>query len=350
MNIELSFHHLRLPRNRFEISSGLKDNVDVFLLEARRGSFVGIGSGSPATSVGDSPKKCANALSYIQNLTLDPDAYFDGDIPDEMKERSPAASATLDIAMWDLRAKMDGVSLTELLGGHMRVLPTDATIDLKKPDDARKEAARFIKEGFKSIKVKVGKSIREDLERVRAVRETTGSGVQLIIDANGGYDSEKALTLWEDASEFDLEFFEQPVPQDMVKELAMLRGRGVRVCADESFVDEGSLMALIDLDATDMINIKLMKLGGLTQAMRLERIAREAGIGTMIGCMGDIGISIGAAAHLACKVAPSHVDLDSHLNIAPICDGPLVKSGNIQLKDEPGIGVYLIEGWQNWRV
>jgi len=254
------------------------------------------------------------------------------------------------MAVWDLRAKMDGVNLAVALGGSLKGLPTDRTIDLMSPADAGSEAARFVREGFSSIKVKVGRSLGEDLERVKAVRKGAGRDVRMFIDANGGYDEESAAKLWDRAAGLEIDFFEQPVPPDMLEELASLRGRGIRVCADESFIGEASLSKLIELEAADIVNIKLMKCGGITSALRLAKMAGEAGLETMVGCMGDVGISIAAAAHLACSIVPRQVDLDSHLNIAPICDGPQVEKGEIVLRDEPGSGVNLIENWQNWGV
>lgn len=350
MTVDVAFHHLRLPRKRFETSSGLRENAEVFVLEARHGAFSGIGAGSPATSVGDSPKKCGNALAYAKDLKIEPDSYFESDITDDLRSRSPAAAAALDIAMWDLRAKMQCMSLAELLGGEVESLPTDATVDLKRPDEARMDATRLAQEGFKCIKVKVGRILLEDLDRTRAVRDAVGPSVRLFVDANGGYDEEKARDFWESASELDLEFFEQPVPKDMVGELASLRESGVEICADESFADEDSLRRIIALEAADIVNLKLMKSGGLTQAIKLVKMAKEAGIDTMVGCMGDVGISIGAAAHLACCIGPRQVDLDSHLNIMQICDGPAVSDGEILLRDDPGLGIRLTADWRQWRV
>ena len=328
----------------------MKDTAEIFVVEVSHGSYRGLGSGTPATSFGDSVKKCERALTQAGSYAVDPETYFEDEMSEEICEISPSAAAALDIAFWDIRAKMDGLNLAGALGGSLKDLPTDMTIDLMKPKDAGSETARLVREGFRSIKVKVGRSLVEDLERVRAVRNAAGAGMRIFIDANGGYDMEDAADLWDKASDLGLDFFEQPVPPDMLKEMASLRSRGIRVCADESFIDEASLHRMIELDAVDMVNIKLMKCGGITSAMNLAKIAREAGLETMVGCMGDIGISIAAGAHLACGIGPHQVDLDSHLNIEPICQGPAVVKGDLVLQNEPGLGVRLNESWQKWRV
>lgn len=349
MDVEIAFHHLRLPRKRFEISTGVRENVEVFIVEARHDNLIGFGSGTPATSVGDSPKKCEKALGYAMNVAIDPELYFDNEVIRNLLEISPAGAAAVDIAMWDLRAKMDGVSVARVLGSSPKELPTDATIDIRKPDDAGELARRLAGEGFKTIKVKIGRSLTEDLERVKAVRNAVGPDIGLFVDANGGYDCDKALKFWKQAASLKLEFFEQPVPPDKVEDFANLRGQGIVLCADESISTEASLIRLIDLQAVDIVNLKLMKCGGLSEAIRLEEMARDAGIRMMIGCMGDIGISIAAAAHFACSAKAEYVDLDSHLSIQRICDGPEVRSGRLMLGDEPGLGIHLIDGWQKWR-
>lgn len=349
MYIELDFRHLRLPRRRFEISSGVKETAEVFVVEARYKSFVGLGSGTPANSIGDSVSSCMKGLGRAKDMQIDPETYFDEEIELDVRDISPAAAAALDIAMWDLQSKLNGVSLAACLGGSPREVPIDATIDIRHPDEAGRDAAGLSKEGFRSIKVKVGKSLTEDLERTKAVREAVGPKVNIFVDANGGYDFEKALEFWEKAASLDLDFFEQPVPQDRMEELAALRKKGVRVCVDESVVNEESLERAIDLEAADIINIKLMKCGGIGTAVEMAGMAGDAGLEIMMGCMGDIGVSIAAAAHFACSIDAEYADLDSYLNIAPISDGPEVKKGSIQLKEEPGHGVRLVGDWQNYR-
>jgi len=348
--IELEFHQLRLPRKRFEIAYGVKESADVFIAEIRHGLHNGLGAGTPATSVGDSISNCRKGLTRARNLQIDPRMYFEEEEDLEVRDISPAAAAALDIAMWDLYSKSNGVSLAAAIGELAKEIPTDATIDLRRPEGAREDAALRAKEGFKTIKVKVGRSLSEDIERVKAVREAVGTGVRIFADANGGYSLGDAVRFWEEAAAFELEFFEQPVPKDRMDDLAALRGKGVRICADESVSDENSLAEVIKREAADIINIKLMKCGGISSAIEMAGMARDAGMEIMVGCMGDIGISIGAAAHFACGIEAEHVDLDSHLSIEPICDGPEVRNGSILLKDDPGHGIHLLDDWRSFRV
>lgn len=351
MKIAIDFYHLRLPRRRFEISTGVRTTADIFVVNASADNIIGWGSGTPAESVSDSPMKCETALSSARELPMDIDRFFENEMTFKIRERSIAAAAALDIAMWDFRGKMDGKNLSRLLGGVPRALKTAATIDIKPLNSALEDAERLLEQGFRSLKIKVGRSVPEDLERVAAIREKVGSGIRLFVDANGGYDLENAIRFWTETFELKLDLFEQPVGADQIPSLAQLKNdSGIRVCADESAVDERSLERLIQFEAVDLINIKLMKSGGVSPAIKMIEMAKKAGIDIMIGCMGDIGLSIGAAAHLACAADPAYIDLDSHLNIEPICDGPKVRDGQIEVGDRPGIGVCLKEYWERWQV
>lgn len=351
MKIAIDFHHLRLPRKRFEISTGVRTTADVFIVKASADNISGWGSGTPAESLSDSPIKCKEALSHARESSIDIDRFFEHDLTFGIRERSKAAAAALDIAMWDLRGKIEGKSISRLLGGIPKALETAATIDIKPVNGAVEDAERLLEKGFMTLKIKIGRSIREDLKRVRAIREKVGSNIRLFVDANGGYNFEKAICFWTEASDIMLDLFEQPIGADQIPSLARLKNdHGIRVCADESAVDESSLERLIRSEAVDLINIKLMKFGGVSPTIKMIEMAENAGIEIMIGCMGDIGLSISAAAHLACTVDPAYVDLDSHLNIEPICDGPVVREGQISMGDSPGTGVRLRESWEQWQV
>ena len=349
MRTELKYHHLTLPRKRFEIATDVKNTAEVFIVEAREGDKVGFGSGTPAKSLADYPKKCAKQLEIASSSLYDSEQYFEDQTWIEIRKESPSAATAIDIAMWDLLSKQEGISLTRLFGGNIQNVETDATIDIKPPAEAHEEAKRLVDEGFKTIKIKVGTRISDDLARVKTIREAVGPRVKLFVDANGGFDKDMALKFWSQTSKYDLEFFEQPVPADKLADSAELRKKhGMKICADESIIDEESLQKVINSEAADVINIKLMKCGGLSSALEMEKMLRNAGLELMIGCMGDVGFSIAAAAHLASSKKAEHVDLDSHLNIEPVCNGPEVKKGSLLITDEPGLGVNLLNGWRRW--
>lgn len=338
-----------MPRRRFEISTGVKTVIDLFVVEAEAGEIKGIGSGSPAVSMNDNPLICNQVLTEERKREIELQDYFDDRTAFVLRKKSPAAAAALDIAVWDLFAKEYGASLCSVIGITGYELETGATVDIKPPSEAANDAQRLARDGFRRIKIKVGTSVSDDLERVRAVRETVGDRIELFVDANGGYDFETAAEFWRKSEGFYLKFFEQPLPADKLLDLARLREEfGIPICGDESVHDEETLKAAIECEAVDMINLKLMKCGGLTPALEMIQIATDAGVELMTGCMGDVGISIAAAAHLSIAKGISMAELDSHLNIEPICDGPVVKNGVLSLTGAPGIGTSMMAGWQKW--
>jgi len=347
----LRFCQLRLPRKRFEISTGVRTIADVFIIESEAGGLTGLGSGSPAESANDDPLNCRDVLKEECERTLDLQDYFDDRNAFIIRERSPSAAAAIDIAVWDLFAKEYGVSLCSIMGVSSNEIATGATVDIRPPREAAENARKLVQEGFKRIKIKVGTSVASDVERVRAVREAVGDGVVLFADANGGFDAENAATFWRRVEDCGLSIFEQPVPTDRMSDMAKLRKEyGIPICADESVRDEKTLEEAIKAEALDMFNLKLMKCGGLTPAIEMIRLAWDAGIDVMVGCMGDIGLSIAAAAHLSIGKGIRLTELDSHLNIEQICSGPSIENGILRVSSDPGLGVSLIEGWQTWIV
>jgi len=345
------FYQLSLPRKRFEISTGIKTTAEVFIVEAEAGDIRGLGSGTPALSVNDNPSKCRNALQEECEQAIDLQDYFDDRTAYCIRDKSRAAAAAIDIAVWDLFAKGYGVSLCAILGISGHEILTGATVDIRPPPEAAECARRLAEEGFKRIKIKVGTSVSSDVDRVRAVREAVGNEIELFVDANGGFDVEKAAIFWERTRRYALTVFEQPVPPDRLSDMAWLRKEyGIPICADESVSDEKSLESAIQEEALDILNLKLMKCGGLTPAIEMIKLARDAGLEVMTGCMGDIGISIAAAAHLSIAKDVKYTELDSHLNIEKICDGPNIEDGILRIDPSPGLGVKLIEGWQRWAV
>ncbi|MDH4123922.1 MAG: dipeptide epimerase [Thermoplasmata archaeon] len=349
MRTEIHFYQLTLPRKRFEISTGARTTAEVFVVFADHGNLQGVGSGSPASSMNDNPLKCRDTLSVPQGFSSDPEDFFDERVSFNMREKSPAAAAAMDIAIWDLLGKQNGVSISNHLGVSSDAVPTDATIDLKSPGAAKQEADNLVNSGFKTLKIKIGGSLRTDVDRVKAVREAAGENISIVVDANGGYDFKQASDFLSKTTEYKIEFFEQPLPGEMLKELADLRTEhGVKICLDESVSNEIDIMEAIEKEAADIVNIKLMKCGGLTAALEMVDVARKNRLEIMTGCMGDIGISISAAAHLAAGKSAEYVDLDSHLNIESVCDGPAVREGNILMNNLPGHGIRLNEDWQKW--
>lgn len=266
------------------------------------------------------------------------------DVVDSTIKDNPAAKASVDMALYDILGKTVHKPLFMLLGGFRTKVLTDITMSIKSPNEMAKDASDAVEKGFKAIKVKVGLDPDEDVERVKLIREAVGCGVQIRIDANQGWTTEQAIYVLKKIEEFDVQFVEQPVQACDIKGLRTVRKNSpIPVMADESVHSPKDAMRLIKAEAVDLINIKLMKCGGILKGRKIAEIAESAEIPCMIGCMSESSLGIAAAAHLAAGTRNiKYVDLDSDL----MQKDKLVKKGILGLEesnrvfpDSDGLGV-----------
>ena len=253
------------------------------------------------------------------------------DMMDSLIKESPAAEAAIDMALHDILGKTGCKPLFMLLGGFRTSVLTDITLSIKPPKRMAEDTAKAVQKGFKALKVKVGVSPQEDVERVRLIREAAGSKVQIRIDANEGWTPERAIEALKKMDEFDVQFVEQPVSANNITGLKKVRENSpISVMADESVHSPEDALRLIQAEAVDMINIKLMKSGGILKGRKIAEIAEAAGLPCMIGCMGESEIGIAAGAHLAAAVKNiQYADLDSDL----LLRDKLVEKGGVKIKE-----------------
>jgi o-succinylbenzoate synthase len=250
---------------------------------------------------------------------------------DQVVEGNPAAKAAIDIALHDILGKTAGKQLFMLLGGYRTKVLTDFTLSIKTPREMAADAVKAVEKGFRALKVKVGVNSSEDVERIRMVREAVGDGVEIRIDANEGWSPDQAIEVLNRVEKFRIRFVEQPVPAHDVKGLAMVRRDSpIPVMADESVHSPSDALRLIQEEAVDLINIKLMKSGGILKARKISDVAEAAGVPCMIGCMSESEIGIAAGAHFAAGLRNvMYADLDCDLLHAD----KLVKKGGTRVAD-----------------
>jgi len=209
----------------------------------------------------------------------------------------------------------------------------------------RKRAEKAISEGFEILKIKVEGSVERDWARVEALGDL---GVRLRIDANQGFSPKDAVRFIRRLDNFKIELIEQPVPFWDIDGLRYVKeNSNIPVFADESVHLARDALKLIKEKCVDGINIKLMKCGGLSEAIRIVSIAEVAGIPCMIGCMLESRVSLTAAAHLALAFRNiRYVDLDSHLFLKddPVVGGMRIERGRVTLPDAPGLGISEVKG------
>jgi o-succinylbenzoate synthase len=266
-------------------------------------------------------------------------------------ERNTSAKAAVEIAVYDLWAQLYGAPLYQMLGGGEPVITTDITISVDHIDKMVADSLAAIERGFSSLKIKVGKDIGLDVERVRAIHAAVEGRALLRLDANQGWSAKQAVhamhTL-EDAG-VRLELLEQPVKARDLDGLKYVTERiHTPVMADESVFGPLEVIELIRMRAADIVNIKLMKTGGISNAIRIADIAALHGVECMIGCMIECSISVSAAVHLAVAKAATitRVDLDGPSLCAydPVDGGVSFNESEISISSAPGLGIRSIRG------
>lgn len=256
-----------------------------------------------------------------------------------------SAKAAVDMALFDLYGKQMGLPLYALLGGTRTQLETDLTISLNSPEQMAEDSLAAVRQGYGILKLKVGGGDGRDLDRVAAVRAAVGPGILLRVDANQGWTPREALEIIRamEKGKLDVQLVEQPVAAGDLKGLkTVTRGVGTLILADESVFSPEDAARMLRTEAADAINLKLMKTGGIYEALKLCDIAAFYGASCMMGCMLESRLAVSAAAHLA-AASPviAWIDLDGPLlcETDPFAGGPRFTPGRITLNDAPGIGI-----------
>jgi L-alanine-DL-glutamate epimerase-like enolase superfamily enzyme len=256
----------------------------------------------------------------------------------------PAAKAAIDIACYDLMGKASSQPLYNLLGGrYQSVLEIPYVVGIQEPDKMAVEAKNSVERGYTNLKIKVGTSNpKQDVERIRAVREAVGESVHLRVDANQGWKNKAcALSILKQVDDCQIDWIEQPVIAKDIVALAEIRRQiSIPVMVDEGLHGDKEMREIITMQAADLINIKLMKCGGIYPALRLVSQAEMAGVECMIGSMIESSIATAAGAHLA--TAKKQI-------IANEMAGPLVfsrdlapldyRGSQLHLNTQPGLGI-----------
>ena len=271
--------------------------------------------------------------------------------------RNSSAKAAVEIALFDLFAQRHGAPLYRLLGGGTPSLSTDVTISVGGVDAMVSDALAAIDRGYAALKIKIGLDPETDLDRVRALHAAVDGRAQLRLDANQGWTPKQAVRTMQRLEGAGIlpELLEQPVRADDLDGLKFVTERiATPVMADESVFGPQALIELIRVRAADIVNIKLMKSGGLSNAIRMADIAALHGMACMIGCMLESRISVTAAAHLAIAKSQAfrYVDLDGPALCAenPVEGGAEFDGPQITLGDAPGLGIIAVTGLEPVRL
>ena len=308
---------------------------------------VGYGVAAPESSItGETPKDVLAAVdTIIAPALLGRDPLRPVAILEKLKKdlsASPATLAMVDMALFDILGKQAGMPLFRLLGGYRTRIKTSITIGILPLEETLEKADAYVKQGFKALKLKGGRNTEEDAEKILQIRERVGVGIELRFDANQGYTETKALTFVRMVGPAKITILEQPTHRSKRALLGKLsRQADMAIMADESLINLRDAFRLVRDDLVDMVNVKLMKAGGINEALQINAVARAAGVEVMVGCMDEAALGIAAGLHFAlARPNVMYADLDGHLDLLndPTKGCVILKNGYLYPNHGPGLG------------
>jgi len=345
-SIEIS--RLTIPMEPFVIATETCYTAKNIYLKINTDTDIfGVGECSPFPMlVGETQDSCFHVGKELASI-------IKGKNPCAIEERMNALHAHIafnstiksafDMALHDIAAKALNMPLYKFLGGQKKEIQTDLTIGISSPEKMAEKAVAFVEQGVRIIKVKLGKNGKEDVERIKKIREAVGQSIQLRIDANQGWDYATALQTLQAIEPFNIAFCEQPMHHHLDPLLpALKKNVAIPIMADESVFNHFDAERLISSDSCSYINIKLAKSGGILEAIKIADTAAVHHIPCMLGGMVESRLALTAKVHLA--MAHENIrfyDLDTcllgHL-VDPVIDGARYNNYFLELDELPGIG------------
>ena len=340
--MEFSIYTVPLKKKYpLQISRGIKDqSVNVFL-KIKDENYTAWGESAPGKS--ENAETAEIVKHHLQN-------FISTDIKRksiyELYNRSlemnipPCAYASLDMAMWDLKAKKANKPLYKYLDLPKPTQPTSVTIGINPVDIIRERIPVILKDNkFKSLKVKLGNPLGIDADKEmfnEVYKISKNYNVKLRVDANGGWDVNQTLEMMNWLSKREVDYIEQPLKEGCESDLKYIfDNRKMPIYLDEScrYAKQIPLWA----KNVDGVNLKLMKCGGITEGLKIINTARAHGLKTMIGCMSESSVSIAASASISGII--DYIDLDSHYNLNPDpSTGTNLTNGITSVSENPGHG------------
>lgn len=261
-----------------------------------------------------------------------------------------SAKAAVDMAVYDCVSQHAKMPLYQFLGGYRDKLETDYTVSVNSPQEMAEDAVSYIQQGFNVLKIKVGKDDSStDIERISAIREQIGKDVVIRLDANQGWEPKEAIRVIRKMEDLDLqiELVEQPVKAWDIQGMKQVTDAvDTLIMADEAVFTPKQAFEVLKTRSADLINIKLMKAGGIHQAQAINSMAEVCGVECMMGSMIETKLGISAAAHFAAsKKNITRYDFDAPLMLSKdIINGGVIYQGrNIRISESFGLGIKSVD-------
>ncbi len=330
----------------YEVAYSCFDKAENVLIRISSGGYSGWGCAAPDPHVtgehaDDIELKAREQIPFL----LGSDPFRKARILDDLKKRTPGLFslwAAVDIALWDLMGKKADLPVWKIIGGYRSRIRTSMTIGICGVDDTLMQARSYVESGFSILKIKGGLDVEKDVERISRLRSSLDRRIQIRFDANQGYSIEEARRFLEKTAHLDIELFEQPTSKNRPRDLGVVtRFSETPVMADESLVSLLDAFHLVKKGLIDLMNIKLMKVGGLTEAIQFDAVARSAGVEVMVGCMDESAIGIAAGLHFALsRKNIRYADLDGHMGLVsdPAAGCVIQKNGWLYPSEGAGFG------------
>ena len=325
----------------------IEKTTNIFLCITTDKEVKGFGCAAPDLQItGETPEGVLQSLKDIVSPALkgsDPlrTAMLLERLTPSLKSQ-PSVLAAVDMALHDILGKVCGLPLWKVLGGFRDRIKTSVTIGILPEKETVDTAIRRVSQGFRCLKLKGGLDVEEDIIRIIKVREAVGKDIELRFDANQGFSVDQALGFFQGTRKANLELIEQPTPQGQPDLLGRVTDSvQIPIMADESLMTLRDAFRLARRDLVDMVNVKLMKVGGISVAIQINSVARSAGLEVMVGCMDEAALSIAGALHFAlARPNVVYADLDGHLDLLddPSKGAVILHNGILRTTNLPGLG------------
>ncbi|MBU1101731.1 MAG: dipeptide epimerase [Bacteroidetes bacterium] len=350
MKIEsIDFASVKMPlKEPYDIAYETVSEIEnIFIRIQLDNGIVGYGSTAPDLEVtGETPGQVLEDVEEIIKPILmneDPLRYsFHLSKLKDILTNKPSTLALADTVLFDLLGKICRQPVYKIFGAFKKKMATSVTIGILPMEETILRAKYYLGEGFRILKIKGGKDVQEDIRKINRIRKEVGNNIKLRFDANQGYTINETFMFFEGVKESNVEILEQPTPRNQPDSLGKFtENLGILIMADESLLTLRDVFSLVQKKLVDTVNIKLMKVGGIQEALHINSVAKSANVHCMIGCMDESALSIAAGLHFAlAKPNVIYADLDGHIDLLndPAAGAVRLKNGFIYPTGGNGLG------------